>query len=494
MKINRILIANRGEIANRIINTCELMGIRTIVPYIPAEESESFVRNATTAVRVDSASCSNGIHPYLDIKLLTRLAVKAKAQAIHPGYGFLSENPDLPRACSEQGIIFIGPSEKSMRMLGSKANIKDIASRLNIPTVRSLRCKITPDRVDAMLKQARSPLLIKAAAGGGGRGMRLVRRKSEIMQALKGAKEEAKRYFNDPSLIIEEYIEDARHIEVQIAGDGKGNYIHMFERECSIQRRNQKLIEESPAAAVDERLKQDLYKYAIQLAKYAKYSNLGTVEFLVGLDGRCYLQEVNTRLQVEHPVTEMLTGIDMVQLQIEIAMRKPLPKQEDVRRSGHAIECRIVAENPYADFMPSTGVITHLSLPHNHNVRVDTYIKRGTKITPLFDSLLAKFITWGRTRQEAINRMRWYLTNTVIDGVHTSAGLLAQIMNDEDYLNNKITTQFLSHKRFRPDEMALNAALLAAALHRRATTSKRMLASSTLEPISKWKYCALWDV
>ncbi|MBI4245447.1 MAG: ATP-grasp domain-containing protein [Planctomycetes bacterium] len=484
-KIKRILISNRGEIACRIINTCKALGIQTIVPYLQIEENETFVKNADISVTVSN---DNGLNPYLDIKKLLKIARESKADAVHPGYGFLSENPEFSKACSQSGLIFVGPDYKSMSSLSSKTSTKELCKKLNIPVIEAVTGKLTKNMIKKFYSKVKGPILIKAAAGGGGRGMRIVRNLNNIENEIKECQNESNRYFKDPTVFIEKYIQNARHIEVQIVGDKFNNYYHLFERECSIQRRNQKLIEEAPADSIPNHIKQKLYDYALKLVKEVNYTNVGTVEFLVDQYDALYLQEVNTRLQVEHPVTELITGIDLVALQIEIAEGYQIKQRfNDLSYRGHAIECRLVTEDPYNNFIPSTGIIDRVKFPHSQFVRVDTYVKNGTVISPLFDSLIAKIISHGLTRSIAINRLSNYLNELVLTGVSTTASLYLQILKDPDYKNNKIDTNYIGRKNFMLPSEILTASLLVLGGLQYSENNKRYLSSRNLNEISMWK-------
>lgn len=436
----KILIANRGEIALRVIRTAREMGIKTVMVYSTADEKSLPVLLADESVCVGPPASNQS---YLNIPNILSAALMTGAEAIHPGYGFMAENPDFAEMCRDHGIVFIGPTPESMRALGSKAGGREIAAQSNVPTVPGTG--VLPD-TDAALKAAREigyPVLLKASAGGGGRGQKIIRSEEELQKGFAQAQEEARLYFGDPAIIMEKFLEEFRHVEVQVMGDGKGHVIHVGERDCSIQRRNQKLIEEAPST-LPEPLRQELLAAGVRLAKHVNYAGAGTLEFIMDKDGRYYFMEMNTRIQVEHCVSEMISGLDLVRLQIEVAAGMGLRlQQEDVILRGHAIECRINAEDPDKDFRPAAGKIDDAHFAGGAGVRVDTHVYSGYSIPPHYDSLIGKLIVWHEDREKAIERMRRALEETVIQGPKTTIPLYINIMNHEVYKSGIVMTNFL---------------------------------------------------
>lgn len=451
--IKKILIANRGEIAVRIIRACKELDICSVALYSEVDRRSLHVQLA------DEAYALGGITPgesYLNQTRILEIAKQAKVDAIHPGYGFLSENPAFAKKVEDCGLIFIGPSSNSIRLMGDKTEARKIARQLGIPTVAGTVEPITDE--NAGLEQAMKigfPILLKAAAGGGGKGMRAVKSPEEFPSSLRSAKAEAKGAFGDERVYMEKYIESPRHIEIQILGDAYGNAVYLGERECSIQRRHQKIIEESPSTAVDAVLRRHLGEAAVALAKTAHYTNAGTLEFLVDSSKNFYFLEMNTRLQVEHPVTEAITGIDLVKEQIRVAEGHPLPfSQGDVQLKGHAIECRICAEDPFNDFFPSSGNLLRYRTPEGR-VRVDNGFQAGDEISVYYDSMLAKVITWGTTRDEAISAMKRALEEFEIEGVTTTIPFCLFAMGHPAFKKGEINTHFVS-KYFTPDAVRNN--------------------------------------
>ncbi len=467
--ICKLLIANRGEIALRIMRTCRTMGIATVAVYSDADSNALHTRYADEAVYIGAASASES---YLNIPRIIAAARATKAEAIHPGYGFLSEKAEFAEACVAAGITFIGPSPQAMGQMGLKIAGRKIAAAVGVPTVPGYHGE---DQSKAGLREQMLrigwPVLIKASAGGGGKGMRVVRTESEIDEALGGARREAEKSFSDGSLLLEKYIEQARHVEIQILGDTHGNLVHLFERDCSLQRRHQKIIEESPSPAVDETLRQQMGAAAIRIGKALQYTNAGTVEFILAPNGNFYFIEVNTRLQVEHPVTEMITGLDLVKLQIEIAAGKPLPfAQVDLQTSGHAIEARLYAEDPNNDFLPATGTIHDWHLPTGiDGLRIDAGIETGNEIGINYDPMLAKFIAHGATRDEAIRKLRYALRSLSIQGVTTNQEFLLRLLGQTEFSNGNAHTGFIAEHLAEltntEDADSDRAAVIAAALY-----------------------------
>jgi acetyl-CoA carboxylase biotin carboxylase subunit len=452
--INKVLIANRGEIARRILRTCREMGIATVAVFSDADRDALFVQEADEAVPLGGLRPSES---YLRIDSILDAARKSASDAIHPGYGFLSENPAFARACQEAGIQFIGPPADVIAAMGSKIDAKRRMQAANVPVLPSIEVSNQP--AERVLRQAEAlgwPLMIKASAGGGGRGMRIVRSASEFQSLLDVARQESQAAFGDATLFVEPYLETARHIEIQILGDTRGNVVHLFERECSIQRRHQKLIEESPSPAVDDELRRALTTAALRAAKEIGYVNAGTVEFLLGPDGRFYFLEVNTRLQVEHPVTECVTGLDLVRLQILVAAGESLREEvHNVTARGHAIEARLCAEDPRQDYLASAGKLHRFRFPAGTGIRVDSAIGETAVISPYYDSLVAKVIAHAPTREEAARRLSRALTGAQIHGLRTNRELLVRTLEHPEFLHGRTDTHFLT----RHDPVALAAPL-----------------------------------
>jgi acetyl-CoA carboxylase biotin carboxylase subunit len=444
----KILIANRGEVALRVIFACRELGIKTVAVYSEADENSLHVRFADEDVRIGPARSADS---YLNMPNIISAAEITGADAIHPGYGFLSESASLAEVCEACHIKFIGPSPQVIRLMGDKARARRVMKKAGVPVLPGSDGPI--DQEDKALKLAKEigfPVIVKAAAGGGGRGMRVVRNAADLPVAVKTAQREAEASFGVRDVYIEKYIESPRHVEFQILGDHHGTVVHLGERECSIQRRHQKLIEESPSPALSEKLRRKMGAIVVDAARAVQYTNAGTFEFLMDPQGRFYFMEVNTRLQVEHAVTEMVTGIDIVKEQIRIAAGERLSfKQSEVTFTGHSIECRINAEDPET-FVPSPGVIHVFSVPGGPGVRVETFAHSECTITPYYDSMIAKIIVQGRDRAEAIARMRRTLEMTVIEGIKTSIPLHLRILNDRDFVAGTVSTSFMERFLARP--------------------------------------------
>lgn len=437
----KILIANRGEIALRIIRACRELGIKTVAVYSEADKESLHVKLADEAICIGPA---NPQQSYLNIPAILSAAEITDAEAIHPGYGFLSENPHFAEACITSGITFIGPTPENIRIGGDKAKARTILKRKGIPVVPGSDGPINSEEMaDRVVKRIGFPVIIKASAGGGGKGMRIVREESEFEQAFHMAQREAFAAFGNGELYIEKYISSIRHIEVQILADSKGNVIHLGERECSIQRRHQKLLEEAPSPALTEKQRKKIGDFAVRAARAIKYRNAGTFEFIVDGEGNVYFIEINTRIQVEHPVTELITGIDIIKEQIKIAAGYELGlRQSDIKINGWAIECRINAEDPER-FIPSPGKITFLSLPGGPGVRVDTAIYPGYTVPPYYDSMIAKLIVYGKNRQEAIKRMARAIDEFMIDGVKTTIPFHKKLLNNPQFIEGQYSTSFV---------------------------------------------------
>jgi acetyl-CoA carboxylase biotin carboxylase subunit len=472
----KILIANRGEIALRVMRACREMGIATAAVYSQADRHALHVRQA------DEAYCIGpppAMESYLRQDLIVDTAKSCRAQAIHPGYGFLAENADFVEAVGQAGLAFIGPGAGAMRLVGDKTAARRTVRKTGVPVVPGGNKGVTRD--SEALKLAREmgfPVLIKAAAGGGGKGMRIVSSPGELSVAMKASRSESRSSFGDPTVYIEKYLAGARHIEFQIMGDEHGNLVHLGERECSVQRRYQKLVEESPSCALDDSLRQRMGEAALKVASASGYTNAGTVEFLLAEDGQFYFLEVNARLQVEHPVTEMVTGIDLVKEQIRVAAGEKLGfSQADIRPAGCAIECRIYAEDPDNDFFPSTGTITGLHHPNGPWIRNDSSLYPGMEVSVYYDPLLSKLLVWGRNREEVLSRTRWALGEYRIAGIRTTVDFCAQVLADTDFQAGTYNTTIIPKMKVRksePSRSEIEVAALAAALvaHRKGKKSQ----------------------
>jgi len=445
----KILIANRGEVALRIIFACRELGIKTVAVFSEADENSLHVRFADEDVCIGPARSADS---YLNVPAVISAAEITGADAIHPGYGFLSESAYLAEVCEACHIRFIGPDPQVIRLMGDKARARRVMKKAGVPILPGSDGPIeSEDKALKLAKDIGYPVIVKATAGGGGRGMRVVRAPAELSHAVKTAQREAEAAFGVADVYIEKYVEAPRHIEFQILGDHHGSVIHLGERECSIQRRHQKLIEESPSPALSEKMRRKMGGIVIDAAKAVQYTNAGTFEFLMDSEGRFYFMEANTRLQVEHPVTEMVTGIDIVKEQIRIAAGERLSfKQSEVTFSGHSIECRVNAEDPET-FVPSPGVIHVFSVPGGPGVRVETFAHSECTISPFYDSMIAKIIVHGRDRSEAIARMRRALEMSVIEGIKTTIPLHLRILNDPDFVAGKLSTSFMERFLSRPN-------------------------------------------
>lgn len=436
----KILIANRGEIALRILRTAREMGIKTVVVYSQPDVHSLAVLLADESVCVGPAESSKS---YLNIPNILSAALMTGAEAIHPGYGFLAENPDFAQMCFEHNLVFIGPTAESMRALGSKAGGRDIAARAGVPTVPGTGVLEGVEEALLKAKGVGYPVLLKASAGGGGRGQKVCRTQEELSRGFGQAQQEAQLYFSDPSLILEKFLEEFRHVEVQVMGDGLGKVLHIGERDCSIQRRNQKLIEEAPST-LPESLRAEILSAGVRLAKEVNYAGAGTLEFIVDRDGNFYFMEMNTRIQVEHCVSEQISRLDFVKLQLEIASGEGLSlEQTDIRLEGHALECRLNAEDPDKDFRPSAGKLESVQFPGGFGVRVDSHAYTGYSIPPHYDSLIGKLIVWAPTREAALKKMKRALEETSIEGIKTTIPLYIKIMDNPFFKRGSVMTNFL---------------------------------------------------
>ncbi len=441
--LTKILIANRGEIARRIILACRELGVTAVAIYSDADTDAPWLRLADETYRLPGVTAAE---TYLNQEQILSIASQCGAQAIHPGYGFLSENASFAAACAARGIVFIGPTPQAMTSLGSKANARELAIRAGVPVAPGVDgAGLSAVELQTAVSHIPYPILIKASAGGGGKGMRVVWTADEFAGAVQAARSEARSAFGDDHILVEKYFTEIHHVEIQVLGDQHGRVLHLFERECSIQRRHQKIIEESPAPAIrDEGLRQRIAQAAVSLAKVAGYTNAGTVEFIVDGQGGFYFLEMNTRLQVEHPVTELVAGVDLAVWQIRIAAGEPLPfTQAEIHQRGHALECRVYAEDPAHHFLPSIGEIVHYQRPSGPGVRVDDGIEAGTAVTPYYDPMLAKIITWGADRAEAIAKMERALRETAVLGVTTNLPYLLAILQEPHFRAGQTSTGYL---------------------------------------------------
>jgi len=498
---SKVLIANRGEIAVRIIRACRELGLQAVAVYSDADRQALHVRYADEAYRLGPSPSRDS---YLRMDKVIEIARKCGAGAIHPGYGFLAERADFAEACHEAGIAFIGPNASSIAAMGDKAVARATVSRAGVQVVPGTEGEgsLRDEELLAVAPTIGFPLLVKATAGGGGKGMREVGSIDEMPTLLNAARREAEASFGDGNVYLEKLVEGARHIEIQILADGQDNVIHLGERECSIQRRHQKLLEESPSPFVgeDDEFRQKIGAVAVKAAHAVNYVNAGTIEFLVDKNKNFYFLEMNTRLQVEHPVTEMVTGIDIVKEQIRIARGRCLRhRQEDIHQNGWAIECRINAEDPYNNFVPSTGRITHTLLPTGPGVRVDTGVYIGFEVSPYYDSLISKLIVWGDTRGEAILRMRRALEEYKILGVHSNIPFHQRLMDSHRFMGGQYDTRFVEDrfsieeaeegKESRPDIAAILATLVA---HRQTELAAHIIQRNERDT-SNWKWLSRWE-
>jgi len=466
LPFTRLLIANRGEIAVRIIRACRELGIRTVAIHSEADAGAMHAREADEAVAVDGSS---PVESYLNIPRIVGAAIGSGCQAVHPGYGFLSENPRFAKAVEEAGLAFIGPSAETMRRLSDKTQARALARANEVPVVPGFDGSLKKKDFAREAGRLGYPVLIKAAAGGGGRGMRLITSPAELEPALESARREAEGAFSDDRVFLEKYLESARHVEFQILGDGRGRALHLFERDCSLQRRHQKLVEESPSPALSAAQRERMGEAAVRLAEAAAYRNAGTVEFLLDTGtGEFHFLEVNARLQVEHPVTELLTGVDLVAAQIRIAAGDSIPfETADLRPRGHVLECRVYAEDPAAGFVPSAGPILRLVHPEGPGVRVDAGYAAGDEVSGHFDAMLAKVIVWAGDREAALRRMDRALAEMVVLGVTTNLDFLRALLAEPDFREGRAGTDFIARRMGGwagsgaevPDEVLVAAAL-----------------------------------
>lgn len=443
--LKKILIANRGEIAVRIIRACRELGIRTVAVYSEIDKNSLHKELADEAVCIGPAPSNKS---YLNVKAIIEAACLTGCDGIHPGYGFLSENSSFAKMCDEIGIKFIGPTYKMIELMGNKSKAKETMKNAGVPVVPGSDGLV--DNVLEAIKVALRigyPVILKASSGGGGKGIRIAYNEKELVKFYDLVRQEAKISFNDDSIYIEKFIENPRHIEVQVMADEHGNVIHLGERDCTVQRNNQKMLEETPSGVITDKLRQKMGKITVNALKEIGYSNVGTIEYLLDKNKDFYFMEMNTRVQVEHPITETITGVDIIKEQLRIASGEKLQyKQDDIKFTGHSLEARINAENPYKNFMPCPGEIKELHIPGGNGVRIDTAIYPGYKIPPTYDSMIAKVIVHGKDRNESIAKMKSALGEFVIDGISTNIDFLYKILEDEDFINNNYDTSFIAKK------------------------------------------------
>jgi acetyl-CoA carboxylase biotin carboxylase subunit len=490
----KVLIANRGEIAVRIIRTCREMEIKTVAVYSEVDKTAPHVLEADEAVGLGSAEPK---HSYLNMDRLLAAARETGAEAIHPGYGFLAENPVFAERCREEGVVFIGPPAQVIRDLGSKTKARNIMLQAGVPVIPGMLTTAADPEVLAREAEAIGyPVIIKASAGGGGKGMRVVREAVELGEACRSCQSEAEKAFGDGSLYLEKHLEGPRHVEFQILADSFGNVVHLFERECSIQRRHQKIIEETPSPILTPDLRRQMGQAAVAAARAAGYVNAGTVEFLLDREGKFYFLEVNTRLQVEHPITEVTTGLDLVRRQLEIAAEQALPLcQEEIQPRGHAFECRIYAEDPEAQFFPSPGKILYLKEPSGPGIRMDSGIRAGFEVPMEYDPILSKLIVYAETRESARQRMIRALENYVLLGIKTTIPFLLEVFKTAEFREGRTRTDFIDRhfEGWKPERGKADLARIAFAAHDRSRvrtpTGEKASAPDRLSP---WQTLGEW--
>ena len=492
-KISSILIANRGEIAVRVIRACREMSMRSIAIYSDEDVRAMHVKMADEAYHIGTAAPAQS---YLNMAKIVETANAAGADAIHPGYGFLSENENFPEMCEKKGIIFIGPTAKAMEVTGDKMKCKEVMNKAKVPTVPGSDGIIEDvEKAADVAHKAGYPVLLKSAFGGGGRGIRLANNEMQLRQEFEMASAESRAAFGKAALFVEKYLQRIRHIEFQLIRDSHGNSRHLFERECSIQRRHQKLIEMSPSPVVDQKTRERIGEIAVRAADAVDYLNAGTAEFLRDPEGNFYFIEINSRLQVEHPVTELVTGLDLVKLQIAVAQGEEIQfKQQDLEMNGYAIECRINAEDPFYEFAPSTGIVPNCNIPYGPGIRVDTYLYPGCNVSGYYDSLTAKLLAWGRNFDESRIRMRNALDEFTIEGINTTIPLYKTIMNDPNFIKGELSTDYLD--RFKifdkmneqaKEEVRERALAAVAAVLLQSEFVKKAGATQTTTSRSNWK-------
>ncbi|MBN1963522.1 MAG: acetyl-CoA carboxylase biotin carboxylase subunit [Anaerolineae bacterium] len=492
--IKKVLIANRGEIAIRIIHACRELGIETVAVYSDADRASLHVRQADEAYHIGSPRPTES---YLVIDKLLDVAKRAGADALHPGYGFLAERADFAQACLDEGLIFVGPRPHSIGLMGDKLAARELMKKAGVPIVPGTEPGLRDEEIITAASDIGFPLMVKAAAGGGGKGIRIVERAADLPSALASARREAEAAFGDGRVYLEKLIDGARHIEIQVLADAHGNTIHLGERECSIQRRHQKLLEEAPSMFVDDDMRRAMGAVAVRAAEAVDYLNAGTIEFLVDKDKNFYFLEMNTRIQVEHPVTEMVTGVDLVKEQLRIARgRRMGPTQDSIQIKGWAIECRINAEDPYNNFLPSVGRITVNLTPTGPGVRLDSGVYAGHEITPYYDSMLAKLICWGETRGQAVLRMRRALAEYRVMGVATNIPFHQRLLDSHRFLAGSFDTTFVEDRfEIEREESSLQnelAAIMATLVAHRDRQQAAQIVESSTRDISNWKWYGRW--
>ena len=493
-KFDKLLVANRGEIALRVIRACQQLGIQTVAVYSEVDRNAPHVRYANEAYAIGPAPASES---YLAIDKLVEVARRSGADAVHPGYGFLAERAEFAQACQEAGLIFVGPSPEAIRVMGDKLAARQTVTAAGVPVVPGTEPGLGDDELLAAAPEIGFPLLVKASAGGGGKGMRPVSEPEQLANALAAARREALAAFGDGTIYLEKMLSESRHIEIQVLADMHGNYVHLGERECSLQRRHQKVIEEAPSFVVDADLRGRMGEVAIAAARSINYVNAGTIEFLVDKNKNFYFLEMNTRVQVEHPVTELVTGVDIVQEQLRTARgRRMRLSQEDIQIRGWAIECRINAEDPYNDYLPSTGTITTIRLPTGPGVRVDSGVYPGYEVTPYYDPLISKLICYGETRAEAVLRMRRALEEYRIMGVKTNIPFHQHMMDSHRFLSGQFDTKFVEDRFSMSDRAApdtLEAAILATLVAHRQSQRASQIVAPGARDTSNWKWLSRWE-
>jgi acetyl-CoA carboxylase biotin carboxylase subunit len=494
----KVLIANRGEIAVRIIKACQEMGIRTVGVYSEVDSRSPHVQIADESINLGDPTPSES---YLNIPKIIENAQSVEAEAIHPGYGFLAENPDFAKACHDSGIKFIGPKAEVIRLIGDKIEAKKTMENANVPVIPGYHGE--KQDMKTLLNQGSKigfPLLVKATAGGGGKGMRIVHSENELEQAIESAKRESKSAFGNDSVFLEKYLDKPRHIEFQILADEHGNVIHLFERECSIQRRHQKIIEETPSPIMTKSLRDRMGKAAVIAAETINYTNAGTIEFMVDGNLNFYFMEMNTRLQVEHPITEATTGVDLAKWQLKIADGQELTiKQKDLNQRGHAIECRIYAEDPANGFLPSIGVLKKVEPPNGPNIRNDTGVETNLEITSYYDPMLAKLVTSAENREESINKMIWALSRYVVLGVTTNISFLKKVLEHQEFKKGNITTHFIDNyfkdwTTTSDKGLPLDAIIALAVYDTIHTKRHEVVRFKESDPHSPWKNVGRWRI
>ena len=491
----KVLIANRGEIAVRIIKACQEMGIKTVAVYSEVDSRAPHVQIADESINLGDPTPSES---YLNIPKIIENAQSVGAEGIHPGYGFLAENPDFAKACHDKGIKFIGPKAEVIRLMGDKIEAKKTMENASVPVIPGYH-GVKQDMA-TLAKEGEKvgfPLLVKATAGGGGKGMRVVNSEDELEQSIESAKRESKSAFGNDSVFLEKYLDKPRHIEFQILADEHGNVIHLFERECSIQRRHQKIIEETPSPVMTKELREEMGETAVVAAKAVGYTNAGTIEFMVDGNLNFYFMEMNTRLQVEHPITEATTGIDLAKWQLKIANDMELTiKQKDLIQRGHAIECRIYAEDPSNGFLPSIGVLKKVELPNGPNIRNDTGVETNLEISPYYDPMLAKLVVSAENREENINKMIWALSRYVVLGVTTNISFLKKILEHEEFKKGNITTHFIDNYFedwiIADKGLSLDAIIALAVYDSIHTRRQEVVRFKEADPHSPWKRVGRW--